>query len=76
MGIAIPRDLSVISVDDSDYAGLPGIDLTSISHPSDFIGARSAQILIDEITAPGVRFKDMIAIEPIVRERSSVRSIV
>jgi GntR family transcriptional regulator of arabinose operon len=74
-GISIPGDLSVISVDNSEYAQLPGIDLTSISHPSDFIGAKSAQILIDGIASPDVHFKNMIIIDPVIVERTSVRSI-
>jgi GntR family transcriptional regulator, arabinose operon transcriptional repressor len=74
-GLSIPRDLSVISVDNSDYAQLPSIDLTSISHPSAFIGVKAAQILIDGIADPDVRFKQTIAIEPVVIERSSVRTL-
>ncbi|MDP3180028.1 MAG: substrate-binding domain-containing protein [Spirochaetaceae bacterium] len=74
-GLTIPKDLSVISVDNSDYAELPGICLTSISHPSAFIGDRSAQILIDGMASPDVRFKNMISIDPVVVERASVRSI-
>jgi GntR family transcriptional regulator of arabinose operon len=74
-GIAIPKELSVISVDNSDYAQLPGINLTSISHPSDFIGMKSAQILIDGISSPQVRFKSRITVDPVVVERTSVRSI-
>jgi DNA-binding LacI/PurR family transcriptional regulator len=44
--------------------------LTSISHPSSFIGVKAAQILIDGIADPDVRFKQTIAIEPVVIERS------
>lgn len=74
-GLSIPRDLSVIGVDDSDYAALPGIDLTSISHPSPFIGAKPAQLLMDAIAAPGLSFKSAITIDPVMVERGSVRSI-
>ena len=74
-GLSIPDELSVFSVDNSDYAELPGICLTSIAHPSSFIGARAAQILIDGISSPEVRFKNVITIDPVVVERSSVRAI-
>jgi DNA-binding LacI/PurR family transcriptional regulator len=74
-GLSIPGDLSVISVDNSDYAGLPGMGLTSIAHPSAFIGARAARMLIDGIAAPELRFREMTVIEPIVVERTSVRAI-
>jgi GntR family transcriptional regulator, arabinose operon transcriptional repressor len=73
-GISIPGELSVISVDNSDYAELPGMDLTSISHPSSFIGGKAAQILIDGMTNPELRFREAAVIEPSVVERGSVRS--
>ncbi len=74
-GLSIPGELSVVSVDNSDYAELPGIGLSSISHPSSFIGERAAQILVDGIANPGLRFKNVITIDPVVVERTSVRSL-
>jgi GntR family transcriptional regulator, arabinose operon transcriptional repressor len=76
LGLSIPKDISVISVDDSAYAELPGIDLTSISHPSELIGAKAAQILMEGIASPAPRFKNIISIEPVIIERSSVRTII
>jgi GntR family transcriptional regulator, arabinose operon transcriptional repressor len=75
LGLSIPGDFSVLGVDNSDYASLPGIDLSSISHPSAFIGVKAAQILMDGIAAGEPRVKNMISIEPEIIERSSVLTI-
>jgi GntR family transcriptional regulator, arabinose operon transcriptional repressor len=75
LGLTIPAELSVISVDNSDYASLPGIDLTSIAHPSAFIGARAAQMLMDGMASGETRYKEVIDIEPEIIERGSVRRI-
>lgn len=72
-GYSIPADFSVISVDNSDYAQLPGIFLTSIDHPNEFIGEKAAQILLDGVITPKVRYRSTISIDPVVMERGSVK---
>jgi len=74
-GYSIPADFSVISVDNSDYARLPGISLTSIDHPDQFIGEKAAQILLDGVIAPNIRYRGIISIDPVVVERSSVKTL-
>lgn len=74
-GYSIPADFSVISVDNSDYAQLPGISLTSIDHPDQFIGEKAAQILQDGVITPNVRYRGIISIDPVVVERSSVKTL-
>ncbi len=74
-GYAVPADFSVISVDNSDYAQLPGISLTSIDHPDEFIGEKAAQILCDGVITPNVRYRSAISIDPLVMERSSVKTL-
>jgi GntR family transcriptional regulator, arabinose operon transcriptional repressor len=73
-GYSIPADFSVISVDNSDYAQLPGISLTSIDHPDQFIGEKAAQILLDGVITPNVHYRSTISIDPVVVERSSVKT--
>jgi GntR family transcriptional regulator of arabinose operon len=73
-GYSIPSDFSVISVDNSDYAELPGISLTSIDHPNQFIGEKAAQILLDGVITPNVHYRSTISIDPVVVERSSVKT--
>ncbi len=71
-GLRVPRDISIISFDNSDYAQLPGLDLTSIDHPGAFIGEKAAQMLADHAGFPGLKFSGSITVEPTVVERSSV----
>jgi GntR family transcriptional regulator of arabinose operon len=71
-GLRIPQDISLISFDNSDYARLPGLDLTTVDHPGGFIGEKAAQILADYAGFPDLKFSDAITIEPTIVERSSV----
>lgn len=48
-GVSIPEDLSIISFDNSSYAGLGAIKLTSLSHPKDRLGAAAAKKLLNMI---------------------------
>ncbi len=75
LGLRIPQDISVISADNSDYAVLPGIALTSIDHPSKFIGEKAAEMLLEAHDPRGVRFRNSIVIDPSIVERSSVRTV-
>lgn len=48
-GVDIPEDLSIISFDNSSYAGLGAVKLTSLSHPKDRLGATAARKLLNMI---------------------------
>jgi GntR family transcriptional regulator of arabinose operon len=74
-GLRIPEDLSILSVDNSQIARLPGINLSSIDYPGNFIGEKAAQILIDEIVFKDLHFSNRLIIEPALIERSSVREL-
>jgi len=71
-GLRVPGDISLISFDNSDYAQLPGLDLTSIDHPGAFIGEKAAQMLADHTGFPGLKFSATFTVEPVIVERSSV----
>jgi GntR family transcriptional regulator of arabinose operon len=71
-GLRVPDNLSLISFDNSDYAQMPGLDLTSIDHPGAFIGEKAAQMLADYAGFPGLKFSGTITVEPVIVERSSV----
>jgi GntR family transcriptional regulator of arabinose operon len=74
-GIRVPDDLSVVGFDNSDIAQLEKISLTSVDHPSFDIGEKAANILLDKILHPEVRFVTRTIITPTLVERSSVRSL-
>jgi GntR family transcriptional regulator of arabinose operon len=74
-GIRVPDDLSVVGFDNSDIAKLGKISLTSVDHPSFEIGEKAANILLDKIFHPEIRFVTHTIITPSLVERSSVRSL-
>lgn len=74
-GIRVPDDLSVVGFDNSDIAQLEKISLTSVDHPSFEIGERAANILLDKIFHPEIRFVTQTIISPSLVERNSVRSL-
>jgi GntR family transcriptional regulator of arabinose operon len=75
-GIRVPADLSVVGFDNSNIAQLEKISLTSVDHPSFEIGEKAANILLDKIFHPEIRFVTHTIITPSLVERSSVRSLV
>jgi GntR family transcriptional regulator of arabinose operon len=75
-GIRVPDDLSVVGFDNSNIAQLEKISLTSVDHPSFEIGEKAANILLDKISQPGIRFVTHTIITPSLVERSSVLNLV
>jgi len=74
-GLKIPRDLSLISFDNSELAVLPGISLTSVDHPGQYMGELATKILLERILNPKVASNTISVIQPRVVERTSVSSI-
>jgi GntR family transcriptional regulator of arabinose operon len=72
-GVGIPRDLSVISFDNSSLADLPGISLTSVDHPGQYMGEMAVQILLERLLNPGIGSTTTSLITPRLVERGSVR---
>jgi len=75
-GIHVPDDMSVVGFDNSDIARLEKISLTSVDHPSFQIGEKAANILLDKIFHPEIRFLTRTIITPTLVERNSVRTLV
>jgi len=48
-GIIIPKDLSIVSFDDSSLAVSSDVKLTTIKHPKEEMGVRAAKCIIDMI---------------------------
>jgi len=74
-GLRVPDDLSVVGFDNSNIAQLEKVSLTSVDHPSFLIGEKAAEIILDKIFHPEVRFVTQTVITPSLVERSSVRSL-
>lgn len=65
----------MVGFDNSDIAQLEKISLTSVDHPSFEIGERAANILLDKILHPEMRFVTQTIISPSLVERNSVRNL-
>jgi GntR family transcriptional regulator of arabinose operon len=74
-GLRFPEDLSIVSFDNSTLANLPNLSLTSINHPSLYMGERATDILLDKIVHPEVRTSTVTMIDPELVERNSVINI-
>ncbi len=73
-GLTIPRDISVVSFDNSSSAELPGISLSSVDHPGQYMGELATQILLERILNPDIPCQTTALIKPRLVERSSVRT--
>lgn len=69
--IFVPNDISLVSVDNSDLAGLCEVPLTSVAHPMDLLGETAARNMLSLINDR--LFKATVDFEPKVVERESVR---
>jgi len=74
-GLKIPEDLSVISFDNSNLAELPGISLSSVDHPGQYMGELATRIILERIQNPEVVCQTTSLIQPKLIERSSVGEI-
>jgi LacI family transcriptional regulator len=67
IGIAIPRDMSVISFDDSDLASWARPQLTSVAIPHLELGRRATELLLSPDRKPGI-----YKVEMPLRSRGSI----
>lgn len=59
-GLSIPGDVSLIGYDDSFYANLCSIPLTTIRQPIEMLGSRSFEILMERIQDPDRSHRDYL----------------
>lgn len=71
--LKIPEDLSVVSIDNSELARLNAVPLTSVSHPMEALGQKTAEHILRMIKEPGFDADYTFAAELEVRD--SVRRI-
>ncbi|MCI8504764.1 MAG: substrate-binding domain-containing protein [Lachnospiraceae bacterium] len=72
-GISVPKDVSIVSVDDTELALLGDVGLTSISHPKGKLGEKAAQVLLSMIRS-GLPETDY-EFEACLTERDSVKKL-
>jgi len=73
-GVFVPKDVSIVSIDDGPEASKCIPPLTTFRQPLQLIGKRSVELLIDHI-ADGGRFAETVRFSTHVVERQSVATL-
>lgn len=71
LGRKIPQDISVVGYDDSDYAQIYDIPLTTIHQPIDLLGQEAFKLVLEQIE-DRAKPQAQILIPPYLSERASV----
>lgn len=71
-GIEVPRDLSIISFDNSELARINRIPLTSVDHPDEYMGRKAAGMLLEQIVDAEIGSRTVSLVPPKIIERQSV----
>lgn len=74
-GINVPKDVSVISFDNSDIARMSRPKLTTVDHPSEYMGETATKLLLDRIHRKDFPLSSKTIIESTVIRRNSVVKI-
>ncbi|MBR6070466.1 MAG: GntR family transcriptional regulator [Ruminococcus sp.] len=72
--ISVPDEISVLGIDDSKYASICDVPLTTIAHPKRRLGEAVAEKLIDLICSPSADNNDII-FTPELKIRDSVKKL-
>jgi DNA-binding LacI/PurR family transcriptional regulator len=71
-GVRVPQDLSVVGYDDSRFARLPGIDLTSVRQDIPQMAELAVQAVVERLDAPPRSPRDLaLAPQLVVRGTTS-----
>lgn len=73
-GVRVPEDISVVSIDDSSYAAVCEVPLTSVRHPQKQLGEAAAEALLGMITNGTAPSEDRL-FTPSLTVRDSVKRI-
>ena len=65
-GLKAPDDIAVVGFDDIEMAGLPGLELTTVSHQKIMLGRLAVEQLLDKITGASENVVKKYLIDPIL----------
>ncbi|MCI0754816.1 LacI family transcriptional regulator [Roseomonas vastitatis] len=65
-GLLVPRDLSLLALDDTFLSALPGIELTSSTLPKRQIGVEAARLILARVAAPRRPCETVVLPAPLV----------
>jgi len=63
-GIKVPNEVAVVGFDDIEMAGLPGVDLTTISQEKEIIGKTAVDMLVDKLKVKSEHISKRIILKP------------
>jgi LacI family transcriptional regulator len=74
LGVRVPRDVRVVGFDDTRYATLLAVPLTTMHQPCPDIGASAVQAMLERIRTPSLPARQiMLQAELVVRESCGAR---
>ncbi|RAX14932.1 LacI family DNA-binding transcriptional regulator [Pseudarthrobacter sp. AG30] len=74
LGLSIPRDISLICLDDADWMGVSAPEVSAIAVPAYDLGAKAASVLIDRIRGTSTDVTDHLLPSRFI-ERASVADL-
>jgi GntR family transcriptional regulator of arabinose operon len=74
--IFVPDDVSLIAFDNSDLARHSFPRLTTLDHPSEYMGELAGKLILDRIYHPNIQSRTRTVIETTVISRDSVRNLL
>lgn len=72
-GIRVPRDISIVGIDNSEYANMCEVPITSVAHPMEELGRVVAHKILDILKNPTIDAN--VKFPPILIERNSVKDV-
>ena len=70
-GLRAPEDMALVGYDDIQMAGLPGVNLTTVSHQMKTLGKLAVDRLLDRVTNESGHVPKKILIDPILVVRKT-----
>jgi LacI family repressor for deo operon, udp, cdd, tsx, nupC, and nupG len=65
-GLKAPQDIALVGFDDIEMAGLPGVDLTTISHQKITLGRLAVELLLAKIKGESEHVVKKFLIDPVL----------
>jgi LacI family transcriptional regulator len=65
-GFKVPEDMVVVGFDNSEMAGLPGVDLTTIAQERALLGKLAVEMLVEKIKNPTNHLAKRIILNPVL----------
>lgn len=71
-GVSVPKDISIVGIDDSSQARICEVPLTTVRHPKQELGEKAAEVLLEMISNPSYNSKDVVFTPKLIERASAV----